>query len=117
MSKPLALVVDDDEFLLAIIRAALPGFDVEGVANTSTAIAWLQHYTPHLVFLDWLLPGENGEVVLSYIRTEAHLAGVYVVAVSAHPDYEPPEGLRIDEILTKPVSLDALRAAAARTLG
>ena len=59
------LVVDDEEVLVDLISTGLryEGFDVAVATDGRAALARAAQFQPHLVVLDWMLPGLDGLTV------------------------------------------------------
>lgn len=111
-----ALVVDDDPQTLVFMEQVLRPLqiDILKAADGQQAIDLLAEHTPHLVFLDILLPHISGLDVLTYIADQPRLDRVVVVITSAHNrrQFEPTLALdRADLYLIKPVYLRHLRQA------
>ncbi len=108
--RPLALVVEDDREIREALADAieLGGFEVATVANGLEALRWLRG-APQLadvIVLDLMMPVMDGWQFLA--ARDARAKSVPVVVLTAKPDPEVPEGVRV---LTKPVSLEQLVAA------
>jgi DNA-binding response OmpR family regulator len=59
------LVVDDEETLTDLLSTGLAyeGYQVSTAADGASALAVAQRERPHLVVLDWMLPGLDGLTV------------------------------------------------------
>lgn len=111
------LIVDDEDWNRALLRAYLRGLPVvvDEAASGDAAIAALQQSRPDVVLLDLAMPGTDGLAVLRWARARPELAGVSFVAVTAHARRDQvPEPL--DGWIHKPVSRAALLATLARLL-
>jgi diguanylate cyclase (GGDEF)-like protein/PAS domain S-box-containing protein len=69
--KPLILVVDDDQLMLAILRDALTsaGFEVTHAADGVSALHFFTSAQPDLVLLDLVMPVKDGCETCREIRT------------------------------------------------
>lgn len=110
------LVVDDDEpsreLAVAIFESA--GWMVEQAESGRHALARLSDHRPDCVLLDISMPGMSGEEVCRRIRSDPGLAGLRVVAYTAHAFPEDVESLRaagFDAVAVKPCVIEALVAA------
>lgn len=115
--EPLALVVEDEKPLRVIYEMVLKsiGFKIIHAADGQEAIDVLQETTPHIVFLDMLLPRVNGTTVLDYLHTTPHLQNTRVIIVTAHDRFNYLGLLRSDdEFLLKPIHPHDIREAAQR---
>jgi CheY-like chemotaxis protein len=117
MTKPLALVVEDEKGLRAIYRHILGNmdYDILEAPDGDTAIALLQEHIPNIVFLDIRLPHTNGLAVIDYVRQSAHLQNLYVVVVTSSREMEI-ELVGQTEFILKPVKPDQIREHAAKVL-
>ena len=86
MSGPrLILVADDDEDILALVRAVLErsGHEVVTVADGAEALATVRTRRPDLAVLDITMPLVDGLEVLRRLRADAETAALPVVLLSA----------------------------------
>ncbi len=118
ITKPLALVVEDDPtqaeiFVTAISQA---GYEVTHIDSGDKAIAYLDEHTPLLVLLDLHLPEVAGTTILKHIREQPHLNGVRVMLATADPRMAETVRAESDLVLIKPVSFTQLRSLAKRML-
>ena len=118
MSKPLALIIEDDFDLSEIFSAALErdGFETEVVRDGKMAIDRLSGIAPAIVLLDLHLPHVSGVTILQKIQATEHFAKTAVIVTTA--DAQQADGLRgtADLVLLKPVSVDQLRDLTKRLL-
>ena len=82
--RPQALIVEDEELVLAFVETVLQQESYETIICTrgDQAIAYLQTNTPDLIFLDSKLPDMFGEQVLQWIAQESRLHNTSVVMMS-----------------------------------
>ena len=119
MSTSYVLIADDDPVACAFLRGVLAayGYDTIFAANGAEALKRMQERRPCVVLLDLLMPEMDGWEFRRRQLENAELAGVPVVAITAH--YDP--GQVRDELgvpcLRKPLLpsdvLAAVRAACA----
>jgi CheY-like chemotaxis protein len=113
MSKKKILVVDDDTETTNIFNLALNklGYEASVARNVPDAHAYLENNTPDVILLDIMMPGQSGLDLLVQIRETPHLAGIYVIIISAHAyeDNEVPDNIEPDAILRKPIRIPDLR--------
>ncbi len=113
-SKPLVLVVDDEEHITELLSMGLGfnGFEVQRAANGREALAAVDARCPDLVILDVMMPDLGGFDVARRIRqTEragARMPIIFLTAKDATAD--KVEGLRLgaDDYVTKPFSIEEL---------
>ena len=111
-SDPIAVVVEDDEDIRALVADVLAqsGFRVVTAANGRDGLQAVIANDPDLVTLDLNLPDLDGMEVCRRIR---EVTDVYIVMLSARPDeIDRLMGLETgaDDYLTKPFSPRELRA-------
>ena len=111
------LVIDDDELFNELVTRQLgeEGYVVTAVPDWSAAREWLARNEPDLVLLDIRLPDAEGMAVL-----ESLIPHHPVIVLTAYGSVRSAvEAMRrgAAEYLMKPVNLDELELAIARTLG
>jgi len=110
------LVVDDNSDMRDYLtRLLTPEYDVEAVADASSALEAVARRAPDLVLSDVMLPGCDGLGLLETLRANPATATVPVVLLSARAGEEAKvEGLRAgaDDYLVKPFSARELLARA-----
>lgn len=117
MSKPLALIIEDDPEIANILSISLKqDFEVELYTDGNSAIAGLAQAVPLLIVLDLHLPEISGMEIFARIRSDARLAGTKVILCTA--DALRADALRsqADLVLLKPVSPGQLRELACRMI-
>ena len=112
------LVVEDEPRLAEILRLYLErdGYGVTVVADGRAAIAAVDAEPVDLVVLDLMLPGLNGEAVLTAIRERGDTP--VLIASAKRSDLERIAGLRMgaDDYLAKPFNPHELTARVAAVL-
>ena len=111
------LVVDDiytNRYLLSEL-IKLTGNEVVVAENGQQAIDILRSEEIHMVFMDIEMPVMNGVETAQYIRNElpSPLNAITVVALTAHnPElfFEDYSEAGFDELITKPYSVEKIRA-------
>ncbi|HEX9923453.1 MAG TPA: response regulator [Anaerolineae bacterium] len=115
MTKPLALIIEDDSRLAEIFSLTLQQeFQVEVIEDGETALARLAILTPALVVLDLHLPHISGKTILARIREDERLITTRVMLATA--DAQLADQLRdnADLVLLKPISVNQLYDLAMR---
>jgi DNA-binding response OmpR family regulator len=105
------LVEDSRTFVTAImgeLRAA--GYQVIHVEDGASALSQHQQHRPHLVILDWGLPGLDGLEVLRRLRQVAHTPVLMLTARGEEADRVLGLEVGADDYLTKPFSMRELLA-------
>ena len=113
MSKPLALIVEDDVDATVIFDEALQaaGFETETINNGTAAAKRLTEIVPELVVLDLHLPGVGGTTILDQIRSDPRLAPTQVIVITGDSTLadDPKLQTAAVQILVKPVTYSRLR--------
>lgn len=117
------LVVDDDKGIRDLLCRYLTqqGFQVDAVGDGQAMDAWLDEFTPDLVILDLMLPGEDGLSLARRLRSDHKLP---IIMISARgEDVDRIVGLEVgaDDYLAKPFNprelLARVRAVLRRNQG
>lgn len=115
MTKPLALIVEDDRQLGQIFSLALrKEFDTEIIMDGQTALDRLALVAPAVVVLDANLPQVSGSNVLKYIRADIRLSETKVIIATADSNQYAVLSDEADIAILKPVSPLQLRELALR---
>ena len=115
MTKPLALIIEDDPQLNTIVSIALRAdFEIESLTDGNAGLERLKQTIPNVVILDLNLPGASGKEILQSIRADERLSKTRIILTTA--DERQAETLReeADIILLKPVSPSQLKELALR---
>ena len=115
MSRPKALVIEDDPEISNIISLSLKNdFEIESIMKGEDALTRLAQSIPTLIVLDLHLPDASGLDIFSKIRADARLDGTKIILCTA--DALGALALRdeADFILLKPIKPSALRDLAKR---
>lgn len=106
MKRTIALVEDNADNRM-LVRAFLDGeYEITEYEGGAEAVAGIIGSRPDLVLLDVSLPEMDGTEVLSRLRAEPALAGLPVVALTAHAmtgDREKYLSMGFDDYVTKPI--------------
>ena len=121
MSK-LILVAEDDAMMqkmaLKILRSR--GYVCELAPNGREAVAMAGRLNPGLILMDLSLPEMNGWEATRALKADPALAGIPVVAITAHAmvgDRESAIAAGCAECLTKPYEIADLVALVGRYVG
>lgn len=116
MSKPVALIVEDDRDIVALFRHVLDiaGYQTEIVLNGKEAMSRLESFQPHIVLLDLQLPGMSGIEILSRMRADDRLRNVPVIVITAYAPYADSLPVEPDLLLFKPVDINQLSSLVQR---
>lgn len=118
MSRPIALIIEDDRDMANLFAAVLQTAGIEPgiVHDGAQALARLAELVPDLVLLDLHIPRTPGVDIVREIRTDARLSGTCIIVVTADP--RAAEDIRddVDLVLIKPISFDLLHDLVARMI-
>jgi two-component system phosphate regulon response regulator PhoB len=115
--KTTVLIVEDEPAIVELVLYSLreAGWNCCSVQNCADAWEFIQHRTPHLVLLDWMLPDQTGLRLLSRIRSDRQYNSLPVIMLTAKSMEEDKlAGLNTgaDDYVTKPFSPRELLARA-----
>jgi CheY-like chemotaxis protein len=114
------LLLDDDRFMLELLRDMLVGlgrFDVRTELDARRALAALPRLAPHLVICDLAMPEMDGIEFLQAAAGQGYSGRVILVSAmedgirNAATELARALGLRVAGALRKPVAIDQLRRA------
>jgi DNA-binding response OmpR family regulator len=119
--RPLILVADDDEDILALleVRLELAGYEVVTARNGAEALRKAQEQLPDLAVLDVMMPGLNGyEVTRELRRLEAtsKLPVILLTALAQESDVARGLAVGADDYVKKPFDARDLRTRVQRLL-
>jgi two-component system response regulator MtrA len=115
-TKPLAMIIEDDNSLMDIFSRALEeaGYETMVIGDGREAMERLAASRPQVVVLDLQLPSASGAEVLRYIRGSEHLKGVRVILATANAHWADMLRHQADWVFDKPISFRQLRDLTAR---
>jgi len=104
------LVVEDDTLARRALRRLLEadGHTLRAVADGDRAVAVLRRFDPHLIVMDWHVPGLAGEVLC--LEARRLKPGVPIVVVSSAEEAFA-SGIDINARLRKPLDVGQLLVA------
>jgi two-component system, OmpR family, response regulator RpaA len=112
--KRKALVVDDDEELVELIRDVLEQdgrFEVRVANNGFDAGMMVKEYRPDIIVLDVMLPDINGKEVCQRVRSDSTLEDVKIICISGMVEKDKIEDLKesgANDFLQKPFEIEDL---------
>jgi DNA-binding response OmpR family regulator len=85
VSRPLALIADDDADILLLLSLTLErdGYEVVAASDGVAAVDAARNRVPHLVVLDLMMPGLDGCEVTRRLRAEEATKDVPIMVVTA----------------------------------
>lgn len=106
------LIIEDDAMIQQQLKNLLigNGYEAESVTDFSTVIKQVKSYEPHLVLLDIKLPGDDGFVICSQIRTFSDMPIIFVTSSNTDMDELSSIMLGGDAFITKPYNTAILLA-------
>jgi two-component system phosphate regulon response regulator PhoB len=112
---PTILVVEDEPAILELLKVNLTdaGYDVKAAPDAETAQVALRQSLPHLLLLDWMLPGQSGLAFARQLRSDARTRDLPIIMVTARSEEaDRIAGLEawVDDYVTKPFSPRELKA-------
>ena len=111
-----ALIVDDDEELVELIRDVFDAdgrFDVRVANNGFDAGMMVKEYKPDIIVLDVMLPDINGKEVCQRVRSDSSLDDVRIICISGMVEADKIDDLKeagADDFMQKPFEVDSLFA-------
>jgi len=112
---PSILVVEDEPAIRELLRVNLvaAGYEVREAADAESAQREIRDALPHLVLLDWMLPGKSGLALAKELRGDARTRELPIIMITARTDEaDKVTGLEawVDDYVTKPFSPRELKA-------
>ena len=112
MTKPLALVIDDEPDICELLGLTLGRMDIETemAADVATAKAALGKHTFDICLTDMRLPDGDGLELVEWMQTNA--PGIPVAVITAHGNVETAvQALKLGafDFISKPLDLGNLR--------
>ncbi|WP_220182644.1 response regulator transcription factor [Streptomyces reniochalinae] len=117
--RPRALLIEDDEALVAALEAALSrsgGYQVSHAYDGSTGLREAYARRPDIVLLDIMLPGIDGIEVLRRLRSVSDIPVIFLTARGDDQDLVIGLAAGADDYVVKPCSPRELLARMARVL-
>ena len=110
------LIVDDEAHIRLLMEQTLEELEDEGVAlltaaNGEEALAIIQTESPHLVFLDVMMPKMNGFEVCQAVKTDDGTKDTYIIMLTAKgQEFDLKKGKEVgaDLYMTKPFDPDEI---------
>jgi excisionase family DNA binding protein len=109
-----ALIVDDDEELVELIRDALEAdgrFEIRVANNGFDAGMMVREYHPDIIVLDVMLPDINGKEVCQRVRSDPALDDVKIICISGMVEQDKIEELKAsgaNDFMQKPFEVESL---------
>jgi DNA-binding response OmpR family regulator len=119
--RPLILVADDDDDILALVevRLELAGYEVLTARSGDEALRMALDHSPDLAILDVMMPGLDGYEVTRELRRREATSEMRVILLTARAqesDVAEGMGAGADDYVKKPFDAKDLRARVRRLL-
>lgn len=116
------LVVDDNAFILEVIRRMLGGEGHEIIARSTVdeAVTFLEHHSCDLVITDIVMPEKDGTKLAQYVKSKTPEIPVLAITggiENATEDYRHLADMFADDVLVKPLNKDKLIETVNRLAG
>jgi len=106
-------VIEDDENMRLLIAQRLiqEGFQVIEAAEGNAAQALILEEQPHIVLLDWMLPGKSGMEICAALRQHEY-AGIIIMVTAKAQDVDKIDAYHfgVSDYITKPFNMEVLIA-------
>ena len=121
LAPPVVLVADDNEVNVAVAEGLLRilGYATRSAANGQEAVASCEANSPAAVLMDVDMPVMNGYEATRRLKAQqrlGHLPGFPIIAFTAGGDAASAARHGMDDFLSKPVAVGALKRALVRAL-
>ncbi len=118
------LVVDDDPIIVETIVQSLEedehDYEVISASDGFEAGIQVNHFKPHLLILDIMMPDIKGYEVCKKIKNDEETKDIKIIVLSAYLDEEKFKKMKehgADVCFSKPLPLPQLKEEVARLLG
>jgi len=121
LAPPVVLVADDNEVNVAVAEGLLRilGYATRSAANGQEAVTSCEANSPAAVLMDVDMPVMNGYEATRRLKAQqrlGHLPGFPIIAFTAGGDADSAARHGMDDFLSKPVAIGALKRALFRAL-
>lgn len=113
---PSILIIDDDPVIQLVLKRTLQEQGYEAIVARSGDEGLMQalEHCPALIICDWLMAGMDGTEVCRQIRANPALSSTFFILLTARTnaaDRHAGLDAGADEVLYKPLDINALKAA------
>lgn len=106
-------IVEDDTNLRFLVsqRISSEGYHVIEAGDGTTGEELILKEQPHIVLLDWMLPGKTGSEVCTSVRQQDY-SGIVIMITAKAQDVDKIDayGFGVTDYITKPFNMDVLMA-------
>ncbi len=116
MSKPFALIIEDESLLADLYSKVIRdvGFETETALDGNTALERVKSTTPDIIILDIHLPFVSGLDILTEIRNNDNLTNTKVIIITADRDTGNKLSGQANFILIKPITITQIESLVGR---
>ena len=113
VKKKTVLIVDDDQTLIDVLEisfSVLHNINIEKAYSGEESIIKAEQIIPDLIIMDYKMPGMNGWEASKRIKANPKTEHIPIIGYTAWAGLEDvKKGLSsgVEEIITKPIDLDA----------
>jgi PAS domain S-box-containing protein len=109
--QPIVLVIDDDQNVREMLQGYIHklGYRVALAANGDEGLRLARKLKPAAITLDVIMPGMDGWMVLSALKTDPQLAEIPVIMATMLDEENQGYSLGATDYLIKPISQEQLR--------
>ena len=108
LSKRRIMVIDDDEFTLAMVESALKeDYDIRLISQGAEALTVAQEYYPNLIVVDLNMPNVDGYEILTQFKLHPFLSSIPILCLSGEKSLDVRKQVRemgAAGFLTKPIN-------------
>jgi DNA-binding response OmpR family regulator len=112
MGRPTILLVEDEPDMRRVISVSLKGagYDVLSASSAESGLEMSRRHKPSMILLDIMLPKMDGFEMLRQLRQESEAPVVCVTGRTSSTDVLLGFGFGADDYITKPFSMEELKA-------
>jgi DNA-binding response OmpR family regulator len=111
MAKARILIVDDEPGLIRVMTlmlTSLERYEVLSVLDGTLALKAVLKFKPHLVLLDWIMPGINGGDIVQQIRADSRVSKTLILFLTATVKGNAPQEICGIPAIGKPIGIHEL---------
>lgn len=107
--KNRVLIIDDESAIRDLVRFTLEhaGYEVQEAIHTAQASCVIADFPPHLILLDWMLPGKTGAEFVRQLKSSSLTQDIPIIMLTARAEENykiQALGDGADDYITKPFS-------------
>jgi putative two-component system response regulator len=107
------LIADDDDIVRDLLTHKLKqqGYRTITTSSGKTVLDLSEHFAPHLLLIDRVMPGIDGDMVVKRLKNQTHTAHIPIIFLSAQNreiDKQDAKKLGVSDYITKPFNIEEL---------